>query len=229
MSDIDQKLVILDSKNLFIFPDSMTLNTMDAALDSHTFAVQAANAQYHPMKQTQQWLEYYIEIMQKCGWVPYNFELTQETSSAHHLDMSNLLAKGLMAAAGLFTGGASTAVAGAAVVEQIKNAVTNSKEAIELFDRQAHEVDTGCLRLAKCDQSDNGQVVMLVSAVQTDAIPDTQSNILLFKWKAGGATTYTSGAALYLHRSLYESNKDVIRQRIGAEARDSLLSIPLKG
>ena len=222
----NQRVEVLADKNLFVFPDHMSKANCDAAKECHVFATQAATATFHPTNEADQWFGLYIDVMQQTGWIPVRYEMSRTTSSNLHLQLSNLLGKGLQVAVGFLSGGILGAAkeVGTAAVE----ALAHSPEAIELLRRDAHESDRSGLSLAQCDQSANGEVVMLLTAIHTDAEPDVKSNYLLFKWNSNGHTTYTGVAALTFHRGLYEQNRDVLIERVSKNARATLLSLKLK-
>ncbi|EKT4523652.1 hypothetical protein QEM13_002929 [Pseudomonas putida] len=222
----NQRVEVLADKNLFVFPDHMSLANCNAAKECHVFATQAATAQFHPTTQADQWFGFYIDVMQQTGWIPVRYEMNRTVSSNVQLQVSNLLGKGLQVALGFLSGGiigAAKEVGTAAI-----DALANSPEAIELLQRDTLEKDRSGLSLAQCNQSANGEVVMLLTAVHTDAEPDVNGNFLLFKWNSNGSTTYTGVAALVFHRGLYEQNRDVLIDRVSKNARSTLLSLKLK-
>lgn len=222
----NQRIELLPGNNVFVFPDHMSLENINAAKECHVFANQAASAEHHPARETEQWFEMYIQVMQQCGWLPINYELIQVSERNIKLDLSNLLGKGLKAAAGFLTGGVSAVAMdlGAAVV----NTLAASETAVELLNRGTSEEDRTGLSVAQCHQSDNGEVVMLLSAVQSDELPKKEANYLLVQWSSNGSSSYTGAAALTFHRSLYEANRDILVSRVHANARSTLLSLKLK-
>ncbi|WDY57448.1 hypothetical protein [Pseudomonas sp. PSKL.D1] len=226
MTDANHHIEVLEDKNVFLFQDHMSEASKNAAKECHVFANQAATAEYHPKKQTAEWFDMYIQVMQQCGWLPINYELSQISDSNMKLDLSNLVGKGLQAAIGFISGNGA---AGALDLgKSIISTLANSEEAVEILNRKSHEEDRTGLSLAKCDESASGEVVMLLSAIQTDAEPDKDANYLLFKWSSSGTSNYTGSAALSLHRSLYEANRDVLISRVHGNARATLLSLKLK-
>lgn len=227
-ADDNQRVDVLPGNNVFVFPDNMSSANINAAKECHVFANQAATAEFHPVRETEQWFEMYMQVMQQCGWLPISYELIQVSERNLKLDLSNLLGKGLKAAAAFAAGGlGAEAVAldmGKAVVETL----ASSEAAVELFNRESSENDRTGLSVAQCHQAENGEVVMLLSAVQTDGMPKVDANYLLVEWSSSGTSNSTASAALTFHRSLYEANKDILVERVHANARSTLLSLKLK-
>ncbi|GHS83785.1 hypothetical protein PAGU2196_46190 [Pseudomonas sp. PAGU 2196] len=223
---VAKRLEVLPGGSVFVFPEHMKIDSCEAVKNCHQFASQAATAQFHPSKQAVQWFECYIEMVQATGWIVNLYKTNTVTSSTMKLELSNLLGQGLKIALGAATGG----VLGAAkeVGEAAVQMLAESPDTVKLFDRTSEEDDCTALSLAFCDESEKGEVVMLLSAAQTDADPNKKTNPLLFTWASSGGTVYTSTAKLSLHRSLYEDNKDVLVSRLGGESRKVLLSAPLK-
>src|SRR5690606_3460718 len=156
----------------------------NAAKACHALATQGANKQHDPVHETRLWFKQYIFLMSKMGWAPTNVDVQQITQSDTHLEVSNLLGKGLQAAYGAFTGDVASALEG--LSKTVVSALAASTKNVELFDRKATEDDRTGLSLSKCEQTAAGQVAMLVSAMQTDAKPDKSTNLLLAKWESSG-------------------------------------------
>ena len=227
-ADDNQRVDVLPGNNVFVVPDNMSSENINAAKECHVFANQAATAEHHPVSETEQWFGMYIEVMQQCGWLPISYELIRVTESDIKLDLSNLLGKGLKAAAGFAAGAVGAGAAALDMGKAVVNTLADSEAAVELVSHGASETDRTGLSVAQCHQSGNGEVVMLLSAVKTDATPKGGGNYLLFQWSSTGSTNSTASAALTFHRSLYEANKDILVERVHANARSTLLSLKLK-
>lgn len=225
MTTEKQQLEVLADKNLFVFPDHMSKDNRAAAKACHAISTQAANNAFHPVQQTQGWFNEYLRVMTATGWTPIKFEVQTVNESGMHLEVSNLLGKGLQAAAGFIGGDILGGVKN--LGEVVVNALAASAKAVELLDIKSREDDRVSLSLAKCDQSADGEVIMLVSAVQTDAEPDKSNNYLLFKWESNGTANYACAAALTFTPAIYEKGQAIVRQKISDKAVETLLSLQL--
>ena len=225
MTTQNLKLDVLADKNLFVFPDHMSRDNRDAAKECHAFSTQAANLGYHPVQQAQQWFNEYLRIMTATGWTPLKYEVQTVSESGMQLEVSNLLGKGLQAAAGFVSGNVVGGVKnlGAVVVD----ALAKNPKAVEVLNVSSREDDRTGLSLSRCDQSPDGEVMMLVSAMQTDADPGKNRNLLLFKWESTGTTNLACAAALTFTPSIYQKAQAIVRGKLSDKALETLLSLQL--
>lgn len=219
------QLQILPDKNLFVFPDHMQEANRDAAKASHALATQGANKRYNPISQTKLWFKEYIRLMSAMGWVSIRTDVQEITASNMHLEISNLLGKGLMAAKGVLTGDVAEALKN--LGEAVVAALAASTRNVEVLDYRSVEDDRTSLSLNKCEQSPGGQVAMLVSAIQTDAEPDKASNLLLFKWESSGTTNFACGAVLVFDQRRYQKARPIIEGKLDDKALETLLVLEL--
>lgn len=219
------ELQVLPDQNLFVFPDDMSDTARDAAKACHALATQAANKQHDPIHETQLWFKQYIFLMSKMGWAPTHVDVQQVTESGMHLEISNLLGKGLQAAYGVFTGDVAAALEN--LGKTVVAALAASTQNVELLDRKTKEDDRTGLSLAKCEQSAAGQVAMLVSAMQTDAKPDKTANYLLAKWESSGSTNFACGAVLNFDQRQYEKIRSLVEAKLDDNALQVLLALEI--
>lgn len=219
------QLQVLPDKNLFVFPDQMGEQNRDAAKACHALATQGANRQHDPIRETQLWFKHYIYLMSKMGWAPTNVDVQQITERNMHLEISNLLGKGLQAAYGVFTGDVATALDN--LGKTVVSALAASTKNVELLDRKSVEDDRTELSLVKCEQTGQGQVAMLVSAIQTDAKPDKSANYLLAKWESSGTSNFACGAVLNFDKRQYDKVRAIVETKLDDNALQILLALEL--
>ncbi|AUA31552.1 hypothetical protein CWR53_02530 [Pseudomonas sp. SGAir0191] len=219
------ELQVLPDMNLFVFPDTMSEANRNAAKACHSLATQGANRQHHPIQETQAWFNQYVFLMSKMGWTPTRVDVQRITQSDRHLEISNLIGKGLQAAYGAFTGDVASALEG--LGKTVVSALAASTKNVELLDRKSVEDDRNSLSLNKCEQTGAGQVAMMVSAVQTDAKPDKKANYLLAKWESSGTTNYACGAVLNLDQRQYEKVRAVVETKLDDNALEVLLALEI--
>lgn len=219
------QLQVLPDKNLFVFPDQMSEQNRDAAKACHALATQGANRQHDPMRETQLWFKHYIYLMSKLGWASTNVDVQQLTERNMHLEISNLLGKGLQAAYGAFTGDVAMALDN--LGKTVVLALAASTKNVELLNRKSVEDDRTELSLVKCEQTGEGQVAMLVSAIQTDAKPDKSANYLLAKWESSGTSNFACGAVLNFDSRRYDKVRAVVETKLDDNALQVLLALEL--
>lgn len=219
------ELQVLPEKNLFVFPDNMNEADRDAAKACHALATQGANKQHDPIQETRLWFKQYIFLMSKMGWAPTNVDVQEINQSGMHLEVSNLLGKGLQAAYGAFTGNVASALEG--LGKTVVAALAASTKNVELLDRKSTEDDRTGLSLSKCEQTAAGQVAMLVSAMQTDAKPDKSTNLLLAKWESSGTSNFACGAVLNFDQRQYEKVRSLVEAKLDDNALQVLLALEI--
>ncbi|MFV3287266.1 hypothetical protein ACNFBR_00850 [Pseudomonas sp. NY11955] len=219
------ELQVLADKNLFVFPDNMSNSNRDAAKACHALATQGANKQHDPIRETQLWFKQYIFLMSKMGWTPSRVDVQQITQHGMHLEVSNLLGKGLKAAYGVFTGDVANALEN--LGKTVIAALAASAKNVELLDRKTNEDDRTALSLSKCEQTTGGQVAMLVSAMQTDAEPGKKASYLLAKWQSSGTTNFACGAVLDFDQHQYERVRALVETKLNDNALQVLLALDI--
>ncbi|QQZ36906.1 hypothetical protein [Pseudomonas sp. SK2] len=219
-----QTLQLLADENLFVFSDNVTELVREASRDSHALATQAANKKYHPTKEVEAWFEEYLRIMGATGWTALKYEVNKVTESGSYVEMSNLFYQGLQSAYGSATGDIRQSLKdlGGAVMEALQDS-----KIIKLPGTRTREDDRVSISLCKCAQSESGEVVMLVCALQNDELPDRKGETLLGKWEHRGATTYACAASLSFSRRRYNNARELIELKLDAKAREVLAELKL--
>lgn len=210
------------------FVQGMSLANRDAAKFSHLFCTQAANAEYNPSTEGQAWFEFYLQTMAACGWATINFSYSKEVASGQKLKVDNLLLKAVQVGAAFVASGGTLVAALPAVAGGALSALAQSEQAVALFKREASKKQGTSLNVASCGEYPNGEVVMTVGVVQSDAVPAHNVNVLVFEWNNNSSSTFTGSAALSFNKRLYDQNRDVLEGRVGETARNTLLSLKLK-
>ncbi|PYB71630.1 hypothetical protein DMX11_19570 [Pseudomonas sp. LB-090624] len=219
------KLEVLPDKNLFVFPEGMSQENLDAAKACHALATQSANKLYNAINDPRVWFAHYIFVMSKMGWSPTNVDVLKVTESNQRLEISNLLGKGLQTAYGAFTGDLATALEG--LGKTVVSALAASANNVELLGRTTSENDRTEVSLNRCEYSSEGNMAMAVSAIQTDAKPDKTANYLLAKWDSSGTTNFACGAVLEFDARQYEKLRSAVEGKLDASALEVLLALDI--
>lgn len=220
----NQTLQLLSDLNLFVFNDGLSEDIQEACRSCHALALKAASDQYHPLAENNAWFDRYVEIMGALGWVAIKTEVRNLTQGSMHLELGDLIAKGLEAGYEMATGNVKKGLAdlGSAIID----AVSKSGKT-ELLDIRTREDDRKVMSLGKCDQSTGGQVAMLVSLVVDDEIPKKSGKSLFANWERSGMTTYACGAGFSFSRRTYDRARESIEARIDARSLQVLATIPV--
>ncbi|MDZ3993950.1 hypothetical protein [Pseudomonas sp. Teo4] len=214
-----QTLQLLADQNLFVFSDNVSELAREASRDCHAFATRNANKRHHPRRAVDAWFNDYLDTMGASGWTRLKYEVRKITEVGSYVEMSNLFYQGLQTAYGAATGDIKQSLKdlGGAIIDALKD-----REVLKLLDTRSIKDDRVSISLCKCVESANGEVVMLVCALQNDEIPTKKGETLLGKWEHRGSITYACGATLSFSRRSYGAVRDLIEKGLDADARKVL-------
>ena len=207
--------------SLVAFAPGMSRQNKDDVLDSFLFATLVANKAYNPEKNSDLWYRQFNTVLATLGWLTTNWRYARYQTGQRRLSMDQAgleIIRSAIAAAAL-PGPASLAML---KVAQDAVAALNSKEgALSLFERQTKTHRGGNFRLASCTESADGGLEVAMGAVAFRSRISV-TNVLFWEWNNSDVEIYKGENYLTLNTRLYGDVRDVVRQRLGANAKTAI-------
>lgn len=196
-------------------------NRMDAK-NSFLFASLVANRVFDQTASSESWFTSFLQVMGDCGWVLVYRTHEKQSSSDMSLKLANVAVKAVQMAASTLLQSAPVAQVLGVLAEQAIKGLGKDEQALTLFKRSLHNRAQVLVGLASCIETEAGEVVMALGAIQRSA-RNENLDVLVFDWASASAETYSSTVALSFNSTLYGTVRDNIEERLGDRARTRIM------
>lgn len=184
------------------------------------FAQRAANAAHDRFAETRAWYGKYCEVLEAVGWATEQFAFAQHQQERGDFSMDKAaLAVIAELATGNQLGALTTSIS---ALEQL----AESDGAITIFDYHAVADLSGNFQLGAVEKSANGALSMAAGAFYFHAV-EMRRKFLFWKWGVNEVNFWTAAQKMTLNTLIYDKVRSMVEQRLGAQARDYVVAVPL--
>ena len=215
-----QKQGFVDSGSLVSFTDKLTGQNKEDVLNGALFSSLAADYMYNREQQTDQWYEYYGNVMEKMGWVIQNFTF-QHYNPGEGTFTIDKVAIDLLAA----IASDEEVVVAKEVLNAMKSLETSDGRVV-LFEQRSYSNEAGNFQIMPCNVDDSGQLVMRMAAFYFGARKD-ETRFLFIEWDSNDIDIYTSSQTITLDMDVYNIVRDEVIKRLGDQAKQNIDNIPI--
>lgn len=222
----DQKTVTTDSasvvgSSLLAFGAGICAQTRTDVKNSFLLASLVAAKNCDDTRPDEHWFNLFIDAMRSCGWVIANRTYDQENTTEQSLKLSNIVLDAVRTAATSLIGGSAVSAVLSTLADQAMQNLPKSDKAMELFKRNVSSKASASVGLAACKQTDDGEILMAVGAVQhMSSKQDVE--VLFFDWDGANSTTYKGTVALSFSLELYRRVRDTVESKIASHIESKI-------
>ena len=148
-----------------------------------------------------------------CGIANRAYE--RENRTEQSLTLSNIVLDAVRAAATSLMGGAAVSAVLSTLADQALKSLPKSDKALELFKRNVSGKASATVGLAACKQTESGEILMALGAVQHMASKQ-DVEVIFFDWDSSSSTTYKGTVALSFSPALYDRVRHTVEAKLGA-------------
>ena len=226
MTDITKDSASIIENGLIAFVGGMSASNRRDVKNAYLFSSLAATKQYNPYTQNELWFKRFLEVFEICGWAQIGRNAKRERVTGKGLKMDNLAVKALeVAVSGLAVGG-TLAAALPAVATKAVTALAKRDDALTLFKRNTDDKEGDAMNVLACAESPDGEVVMAMGCVQTDATMD-KGNILFIEWDSEQAEAFQASVMLSFNQSLYQRIRATVEDKLGDRSESKVTDIDI--
>jgi hypothetical protein len=217
----DEASAFLNSRNIVSFVSGVAGQARRDVLNATLFAQLAADNDHPRMKQPEEWLNRYRDVLNRIGWNLEAGESRNYSSEVNEFDMNKALLKIM---GGALLGPVSQLAIITATLEALKELGEGSDD-IKVFERRLQQLDTMSFQLGLASE-ENEAVSLTLSTFSVKTTEGTR-RILFFK---GGKDEVKLSYHLIqgtLNDEIYGEVRQGIVEMLGDRAKKSLLGIKL--
>lgn len=206
---------------LIAFGAGMTLQSRTDVKTSFQFASRVASKLYDQEGQGEAWFKQFLKVMQDCGWVTVRRSYEKDHSATQSLKVGAIAFKAVSAVGTAVLGGPI----GAAMTKLAGDALSQLgliEEATDLLNRNIKDYQSANIGLASCLETSEGEVVMSMSAVNTDK-SGHDLDAAVFEWSSKSEALYSGVAVLSFNKALYEKVRETIVTKLGDRMIENVL------
>jgi hypothetical protein len=218
---VDEAQGAVVSGSLLAFAEGVSRQNKEDVMDSFLFSTLVANKAFNPETESPQWYGKFNTVLAALGWFSSSWSYARYRSTHQRFTMDQVgleILASIVAAASL-PGPASVAmlkVAGDAV-----KALQAQEQPLRLFERQTKMHKGAHSRVGACAQSEDGTVNVAMGAVNFLAA-STVTDVLFWEWSSSEVAVYRGEDCLALNTRLYAGHRDLVKQRLGDNAKSAI-------
>ncbi|MDN7140201.1 hypothetical protein KC131_06045 [Pseudomonas sp. JQ170] len=208
-------------QSLMAFGAGMSLQSRTDVKNAYHFASLVASKRFDQEGQGEEWFKAFLKVMHDCGWVTARRCYEQVNQGSQSLKVGAIAAKAVSSIGTAFLGGP----VGAALNKLAESALEKLgmvDEAQQLLKRNIKNKANASVGLASCIETNTGEVVLVMSAVQV-AAASHDLDLAVFEWASSSLTSYTGSAALSFNKTLYDHLRPTIELKLGERAINNVL------
>ncbi|MDP9785481.1 hypothetical protein [Pseudomonas fluorescens] len=208
-------------ESILAFVSGMTEQNQVDIQHSYLYASLAANRAYPREDQGREWYQFFLQVMQDCGWTILQRYYDTVAASGRSFKMDQLVLRvlGSAVAAAAVPGPTSALmlkVAGDAIA-----ALQSSDKPLQLFDQNIRETGAGGFGVATCHETPHGEVIMALGAVRF-INRTNQTKVLFVNWDSSSVDLYRGECHMTMVPSIINRTRATIIARLGDRAQKKI-------
>lgn len=207
--------------NLLAFAEGVSRQNKEDVMDSFLFATLAANKEFNPETQSQQWYAHFNKALATMGWFSTNWSYSRYRSTHQRFSMeqAGLEILGSAIAAAALPGPASLAML--KVAADAVEALKVQDKPLRMFERQTKTHKGANFRIGACMESADGTVNLAMGAVNFSG-DSAVTNVLFWEWNSTAVETFRGEDHLVLNSRIYASVRKRVQERLRKNAESAI-------
>ena len=226
MIDATKDSASIAENGLIAFVGGMSASNRRDIKNAYLFSSLAATKKYDPYTQNELWFKRFLEVFEICGWFQIGRSAKRERVTGQGLKMDNLAVKALEVAVGSLAAGGTLGAALPAVATKAVTALAKRDDALTLFKRNTDDKEGNVMNVLACAESPDGEVVMAMSCVQTNATSNS-TNVVFIEWDSEEADAFQGSVMLAFTQSLYEQTRSTVETKLGDRSKSQIMDIDI--
>lgn len=209
---------ILVDGNLIACGAGMSTQSRHDCKNAYHFATLVADKAFDAEKQSREWYDKLIDVMRDLGFTIPRRSFELETSAELSVTVGAVAIRAIGVAGNALLGG--TKLGGLAKLAFDKMATVENDA--KVLDHKRKNKARGMVGLAACVETENNDVVMVVSCIQASA-PQLDDDVLGIQWKLDKTHYYAGTAVLTLNTFVYDKVRETVENKLGVRSVENVL------
>lgn len=216
-----ERAAVINAGSIVAFAAGISEAEQEDILYSMQLAQRAASGVADRYAAVKDWYREYVRVLETTGWVLKGFNPNAQKVSESEFEMAKAALKILLAAAT----GPQSAVLMAAVTAL--EGMAKDDGFITLFEHFGAEGKVGNFQVGAVSRGDAGELATVIGGFEFD-MTEVQRKFLFFKWHNKAVSVWGDATTAVFNRAAYAPLRELVRERLGSEARKAIASFPLK-
>ncbi|MBF8645228.1 MULTISPECIES: hypothetical protein [Pseudomonas] len=223
MSEATQGTTINDSAilvegNLLACGAGMSAQNRRDVKNAFHFATLVADKDLDTEKQSRQWYDKFVDVMRDLGFTVPRRSFELETSAELSVTVGAVATRAIGVIGNAMLGGTQLGE----VARRAFDKMTTVEDSAKVLDHKRKNKARGLVGMAACIETENNDVVMVVSCIQASA-PTLDDDALGMQWKLEKTHYYAGTAVLTLNNFVYDKVRETVENKLGVRSVENVL------
>ncbi|GLO39709.1 hypothetical protein ABE484_10555 [Pseudomonas pudica] len=209
---------ILVEGNLLACGAGMSSQSRHDVKNAFHFATLVADKSFDAEKQSREWYERFIDVMRDLGFTIPKRSFELETSAELSVTVGAVAVRAIGVVGNAMLGGTKLGELAKTAFDKLTTVENDAK----VLDHKRKNKARGMVGMAACIETDNNDVVMVVSCIQASA-PQQNDDILGIQWKLDKTHYYAGTAVLTLNTFVYDKIRETVENKLGVRSVENIL------
>nr|WP_314479425.1 hypothetical protein [uncultured Pseudomonas sp.] len=209
---------ILVEGNLLACGAGMSKQNRHDVKNAFHFATLVADKAFSAEDQSREWYEKFIDVMRDVGFTVPRRTFELETSAGLSITVGAVAVRTIGVASNALLGGTKLG----ALANKAFDKMTTVQDDAKVADHKRKNKARGLVGLAACIETENNDVVMVVSCIKASA-PKLDNDILGVQWQLDKSQYYAGTAVLTLNDFVYDKVRETVENKIGVRSVENVL------
>ncbi len=209
---------ILVEGNLLACGAGMSAQNRHDVKNAFHFATLVADKAFDAEKQSRQWYDKFVDVMRDLGFTIPRRSFELETSAELSVTVGAVAIRAIGAAGNAMLGGTVLGDLAKTAFDKLTTVENDAK----VLDHKRKNKARGMVGLAACIETENNDVVMVVSCIQASA-PQLDDDVLGIQWTLDKTHYYAGTAVLTLNTFVYDKVRETVENKLGVRSVENVL------
>ncbi|WP_426810407.1 hypothetical protein ABOC32_05995 [Pseudomonas sp. WOUb67] len=210
--------VVLIEGNLLAYGAGMSAQNRHDVKNAFHFATLVADKAFDAEKQSREWYDKFVDVMRDLGFTIPRRTFELETSADLSVTVGAVAVRAIGAAGNAMFGGTALGE----LAKRAFDKLTTLENDAKVIDHKRKNKARGMVGLAACIETENNDVVMVVSCIQASA-PNVDGDVLGIQWKLDKTEYYAGTAVLTLNTFVYDKVRETVENKLGVRSVENVL------
>ncbi|KIY38379.1 hypothetical protein TZ03_23075 [Pseudomonas sp. 10-1B] len=209
---------ILVEGNLLACGAGMSAQSRHDVKNAFHFATLVADKAFDAEKQSREWYDKFVDVMRDLGFTVPRRSFELETSAELSVTVGAVAIRAIGVAGNAMLGGTKLGDLAKMAFDKLTTVENDAK----VLDHKRKNKARGMVGMAACIETDNHDVVMVVSCIQASA-PQLDDDVLGIQWKLDKTHYYAGTAILTLNNFVYDKVRETVENKLGVRSVENVL------
>lgn len=206
--------------SILAFTKKVTGQDKRDILNGILFAQLASDKKWKREKQMKEWYACYKDVLQKIGFDIQELGCMKYKSSGLTFKVDKIILQILAAAV------TSNEISAVKKTLAALESLSKDDNRLQVIRAYTNQCNAGNFEIGPCTVADNGDVTITFGFSYFKS-EDHDTDFLFFRWNLGAMKIYNSTNKAILKRDVYGRVRDVITEKLGRQAINTILSIDI--